>query len=174
MYILSYEITDRRLFSLLLASALCFGLYYAMLNIFILLLLFFLLRKLTRLVFVSYLVPCIFCFQCLSRRFLKEFSVPANTVWDGKLFQLFVILFLYISMIFKATLCSLLEVRKVVNSKPERTLERLSHNLLHPHPPRLNPPLRFPTMTPMRKYCLNQMLGVGAALPVWYACMSTP
>ena len=86
-------------------------------------------------------MPCIFCFQCLSRRFLKEFSVPANTVWDGKLFQLFVILFVYISMIFKATLCSLLEVRKVVNSKPERTLERLSHNLLHPpHPTPPQPP----------------------------------
>ena len=89
MYILSYEITDRRLFSFLLASALCFGLYYTML-------IFFLLRKLTWLVFVSYLVPYIFCFQCLSRRFLKEFSVLANTVWDGKLFQLFIILFIYI------------------------------------------------------------------------------
>ena len=30
-------------------------------------------------------------FQCLSRRFLKEFSVPANTMLDGKMFQLFII-----------------------------------------------------------------------------------
>ena len=34
----------------------------------------------------------IFCFQCTPTRFLKEFSVPANTVLDGKLFQLFVTL----------------------------------------------------------------------------------
>ena len=30
-----------------------------------------------------------FCFQCSSRRFLKEFSVPANTMLGGKLFQFF-------------------------------------------------------------------------------------
>ena len=33
-----------------------------------------------------------FCFQCSSRRFLKEFSVPANTMLGGKLFQLFITL----------------------------------------------------------------------------------
>ena len=46
------------------------------------------LRKLTWLVFVSYLMPYILCFRRLSRRFLKEFSSPANTMLDGKLFQL--------------------------------------------------------------------------------------
>ena len=61
----SYQITARRLFSLLPANS-CFGLYYAQhysLGV---------LRKLTWLVFVSYLMPYIFCFQCLSRRSLKE------------------------------------------------------------------------------------------------------
>ena len=59
------------------------------------------LRKLTWIVCVCYL-KChvmmyfiyIFCCQCLSRRFLKEFSVPANssnTMLDGKLFQLFIL-----------------------------------------------------------------------------------
>ena len=71
-----------RLFSLLLANS-CFGLYYAQHYSFL-----GMLRKLTWLVFLSY----IFCFQCSSTRFLKEFSVPANTVLDGKLFQLFVTL----------------------------------------------------------------------------------
>ena len=48
------------------------------------------LHKLTSLVFVSYLVPYIyiFSFQCLCR-FLKEFSVPANSQLGGMLFQLF-------------------------------------------------------------------------------------
>ena len=41
-------------------------------------------------------LPCtIYCFQCLSRRFLKEFSVPADTMLDGELFQLFIILFCF-------------------------------------------------------------------------------
>ena len=44
------------------------------------------LRVLTGLVLASYLVLYIFCSQCLSRRFLKEFSVPANTMLGGKLF----------------------------------------------------------------------------------------
>jgi len=37
-------------------------------------------------------MPYIFCFQCLSKRFLKEFSIPANMMLDGKLFQLFITL----------------------------------------------------------------------------------
>ena len=55
------------------------------------------LHKLTSLVFVSYLVPYIyiyiyiFSFQCLCR-FLKEFSVPANSQLGGMLFQLFITL----------------------------------------------------------------------------------
>ena len=47
---------------------------------------------LTWLVFVIYHVPLIFCFQCLSRRFLKAFSVPANSMFGGKLFQLLITL----------------------------------------------------------------------------------
>ena len=35
-------------------------------------------------------MPYIFCFQCLSERFLKEFSIPADMMLDGKLFQLFI------------------------------------------------------------------------------------
>ena len=35
-------------------------------------------------------MPYIFRFQCLSRRFLKKVSAPANTMLDGKLFQLFI------------------------------------------------------------------------------------
>ena len=58
-------------------------LVYIMLNI-----LLGVLCKLTWLVFVIYFIPYIFCFQYLSR-FLKEFSVCANTVLDGKLFQVF-------------------------------------------------------------------------------------
>ena len=65
-----------------------FGLYYVQHSFFLLLFLG-VLCKLTWLVFVSYFVPYIFWFQCLSRRFLKEFSVRANTVLDGKLFQVF-------------------------------------------------------------------------------------
>ena len=42
---------------------------------------------LTWFIFVSYLVLYIFCSQCLSRWFLKEFSVPTNIVLGGKLFQ---------------------------------------------------------------------------------------
>ena len=47
--------------------------------------------RLTWLVFVGYRVLDIFCSQCLFRRILKEFSVPANTMLGGKLFQLFII-----------------------------------------------------------------------------------
>ena len=72
-------------FSLLPAN-LCFRLYYAQHYSLAVL------RKLTWLVFVSYLMPYILCFQCLSRRFLNEFSVPANTMLDGRLFQLFITL----------------------------------------------------------------------------------
>ena len=36
---------------------------------------------------LSYLVLYIFCSQCLSRRFLREFSIPANTMLGGRLFQ---------------------------------------------------------------------------------------
>ena len=42
-------------------------------------------------IFLTYFVLNMFCSQCLCR-FLKEFSVPANTMLDGKLFQLFVTL----------------------------------------------------------------------------------
>ena len=47
-------------------------------------------------ILVSYLMINIFCSQCLSRLFLKEFSVPANTVSDGKLakYSLF-LMFIY-------------------------------------------------------------------------------
>ena len=40
----------------------------------------------------GYLVLYIFCSQCLFRRFLNEFSVPANTMFGGKLFQLLITL----------------------------------------------------------------------------------
>ena len=85
LFVYIYQITACRLFSLLLAN-LCSGLYYAQHSLKI----FFLgvLCKLTWLVFVIYFVPYIFFFQYLSR-FLKEFSVCANTVLDGKLFQVF-------------------------------------------------------------------------------------
>ena len=43
-------------------------------------------------VFVSYLVLCILSSECLSRTFLMDFSVPANTMLRGKLFQLFITL----------------------------------------------------------------------------------
>ena len=33
-------------------------------------------------------MPYILCFRRLSRIFLKEFSIPANTMLDDKLFQL--------------------------------------------------------------------------------------
>ena len=84
LWILSYQITGHRLFTLLPANS-CFGLYYAQhysLGV---------LHKLTWLVFISYLMPWIFCFQHLSKRFLKEFSVPTNMMLDSKLFQLFII-----------------------------------------------------------------------------------
>ena len=42
-------------------------------------------------VLLCWLVQSNLRFQCLSRRFLKEFSVPANTMLDGKMFQLFII-----------------------------------------------------------------------------------
>jgi len=40
----------------------------------------------------GYLVLYIFCSQYLFRRFLNEFSVPASTMFGGKLFQLFITL----------------------------------------------------------------------------------
>ena len=83
--ITSYQITGHRLFTLLPANS-CIGLYYAQhysLGV---------LHKLPWLVFISYLMPCIFCFQHLSKRFLKEFRVPANMMLDSKLFQLFIII----------------------------------------------------------------------------------
>ena len=45
------------------------------------------LRKLTWVVFISYLVSYSVSSVCLiCKRFLKEFSVPANIMLDGKLF----------------------------------------------------------------------------------------
>ena len=49
------------------------------------------LHVLTWLVLISYLVLNLFCSKCLSKKDLK-FSVPANTMSDGKLFQLFITL----------------------------------------------------------------------------------
>ena len=47
---------------------------------------------LTWLLFVSYFVLYISSSHCLSNKFLKEFSVPANTLLGGKLFQLYITL----------------------------------------------------------------------------------
>ena len=97
----SYQITARRLFSLLPANS-CFGLYYVQHYFYFL----GVQRKFTLLVFVSYynininnhIIMIIymymyFCFQVLSR-FLEEFRVPASastiTMLDGKLFQFFI------------------------------------------------------------------------------------